>query len=303
MAIYSLSELKGSLGIADGDVSQDVTLSGALKASQAAVESYCKRQFERATRTAYPRSDGMPEITLEHAPVRCYSLAGSATSGDTTVTGLSSTADLVAGMPVVHADIPAGTTVSTIASSTSVTISAATTAAISAGTLVFGLEVWLDTTGRYGDGADAFPSSSRLTLGTDFELERDRPDGCSGSGVIRRLGGGPVSSLWDWPAWGGTARGNLTARAVPAWPRIRGGVKVVYTAGYAAADVPADLKQAIHQLAVFVWMTLPRGGMVVGNESISNEGGSYSYALTKLREAPEVVEARGILRNYRRVVI
>lgn len=54
-------------------------------------------------------------------------LTGTLTSGSATVTGLSSTAALEAGMRAQGTNIPAGTTVSAVASSTSVTLSAAAT--------------------------------------------------------------------------------------------------------------------------------------------------------------------------------
>lgn len=307
MAVYSLPELKQMLAIRDGDLTQDAALTQALRAAQGAVESYTKRKFERATYTTYPRCEGLPDVALDHTPVRCYSLSGSVTSGAATVTGLSSTANLTVGMPAVHEDLPAGTTIATIASGTSVTLSANATAAITAGTIVFGLEAWLDTGARFGDAAGAFASSSRLYLGLDYELRRDADDGTSSnSGVLRRLGGGPaLLPLWDGPSWAGyqPGRGSLTARRAPCWPYTHGGLKVVYTAGYSVTDTPADLRQAVHQLAVWVWIHTASGGLVVGNESKSNQAGSYSYALTALKSEPEVAEARGILRNYRRVVI
>lgn len=308
MSLGSLPELKSILSIASDDVSQDTPLQQAIDAAAAAVESYCKRKFARAVRTEYYDGTGTPEMHLRQRPVWTYSLAGTFSSGATTITALSSTDDLVVGMPVVHADIPAGTTIATIASSTSVTISAATTAAATAETILFGLEIFADAAGAYGDYSGGFAASTRLTLGTDFALRRDGADGASSkSGVLVRLGGsgaGGASNAWgDWGWPGSIGGGSLTARRAAIWGETRGGYKVTSVCGYAPDAVPDDLRSAVHQLAVWTWRYAPTAGLVLSNESKGNSAGSYSYGVAALASEPELASARGLLRHYREVVI
>lgn len=304
MALAQLADLKEMLTIGSTDLSQDGPLTLALNAASAAFQSFAKRLFDRTTGTFYPTSGlGTNELVLPQYPALCYSLAGSISSGAAVVTGLSSTASLVAGMPAVHADVPHQTTISTVDSTTQVTLSANATAAVSAETIVFGLEVHADSSGHYGDASGAFASTSRLVLGSEFALERDQADGTSKSAVLRRLGGGPASvgeALWaEWPAY--QARGALTARAAAVWPGVKGSVRVKMTYGY--ATIPDDVQSAVRMLAAWTYMHAPRGGLVVGNESLSDEAGSYSYSLTALRTEPEMAEARGIARSYRQLVI
>jgi hypothetical protein len=66
-----------------------------------------------------------------------HSLNGNTTSGQTAITGLSSTASLEAGMLVAGTGVPAGATVTSITSGTAVSISAAATATGTAVALTF----------------------------------------------------------------------------------------------------------------------------------------------------------------------
>lgn len=74
---------------------------------------------------------------------------GSTTNGSSSVTGIPSTADMAAGMKVEGAGIPAGTTIATVASGTSITLSAnaiATAAGVAIRVLPYGS----------GDGSTTF---------------------------------------------------------------------------------------------------------------------------------------------------
>src|SRR4051812_47333966 len=54
------------------------------------------------------------------------------------------------------------------------------------------LSVYLDPSGFFGHGTNAFAADTLLAEGTDYALDRDQPDGSSRSGVFYRLGGGAV---------------------------------------------------------------------------------------------------------------
>lgn len=69
--------------------------------------------------------------------VLTFTLVGSLTNADPEVTGISSTANLVAGMPVEGVGIPPGTTVLSVDSGTAITLSAAATATLPAGGMRF----------------------------------------------------------------------------------------------------------------------------------------------------------------------
>lgn len=166
------------------------------------------------------------------------------------------------------------------------------------------LSVWLDARGAYGDGEDAFPTSSLLTIGTDFVLRRDGADGKSVSGILFRLGGSAggvtLTSETGWfpsDAYG-PPRG-LSRRRRPCWEPGYGNVKVSYVAGYRADQVPEDLTMAVVQLAAHLLLTSPWGGATPQSEGL----GPYSYSLQAqqaLQGAPLLGSTRQLLAAYRR---
>src|SRR5207247_1527484 len=97
----------------------------------------------------------------------------------------------------------------------------------------------------------AFAAATLLTDGEDYVLDW-RDGASSSSGVLLRLSGRAPLTLSSWPDRGG-AYGGLAWRQGPIWPAIPGSIKVVYTAGYAADAVPADLAQAVNQLAIWLF--------------------------------------------------
>jgi len=162
--------------------------------------------------------------------------------------------------------------------------------------------VKVDPNGYYGDGPDAFPVGSLLTLGTDYVLVRDEPRyagaGKSKSGILRRARGVALSSnaFWDWPGpWMGLRKGTLTAARAPFWPFGYGNVQVVYTAGYAPGSIPADLRQAVNQLAVEMFRK-GRYGYIPSSESL----GEYSYSLA-VQTLNSLADTKMLLANYREV--
>jgi hypothetical protein len=88
------------------------------------------------------RSIGIDRVFICTIPPGGYgfplTLTGSASSGATTITGLSSTRLLTAGLPITGTSIATGATIDAILSDTSVEMSAATTGTISSGSITFG---------------------------------------------------------------------------------------------------------------------------------------------------------------------
>lgn len=296
--LSTLSRIKSLAGVPANDTTQDANLQAILAVADATVKAFCKRHLEQAVSTAYLDGTGTPDLVLPERPVTIYTLTGTLTSGSAVVTGLSSTQYLLAGMPAVHSSLPAGTTISTIDSDTQVTLSANATAS-GAVSLVFGLALWSDASGFYGQKSGAFSESTQhLTLGVDYALVRDQRDGTSKSGILKRLGGGVSGwGVSDWFWGGGSRKGTLTARLPPSWPVGMGNLKAVYTSGYAV--IPDDLASAVDQLCVWMWRNAPQGGMVMTSEGY--EG--YSYSLAALTSEPTLGTARQILSRYREVAI
>lgn len=100
--------------------------------------------------------------------------------------------------------------------------------------------VYLDDTGYWGDGPDAFDSAKLLVEGTDFALQRDQPDGSSLCGLLYRIGG-----VWRRPIGRLVPPGVTIIATVPVQPN--GNLKVSYTAGY--ETVPGPVKLAV-QIAI-----------------------------------------------------
>lgn len=165
--------------------------------------------------------------------------------------------------------------------------------------------VHVDATGYAGDGTNAFASDTLQTVGVDYILRKER--GTQGdSGMLVRLRGfmgQSAASLFGEGVLGWTQRtdGKLAGNLPPAWPRGDGNIKVVYVAGYTAANMPADLKQATAQLAA--WMV--RNGTYGGDRIQSENMGQYSYTLGQagLSSSPELGSTRSTLLTYKNIVI
>ncbi len=297
--LADLDSVKLAAGVPLTDGSQDDVLGLHLAGADGAARRFCKRDLEFAQYTDYLSPRGEERLALRQRPAWLYRRACVLTQGSAsaTVTGASV---LAAGMPAVLQNyLPVGCTVSAVAGST-VTLSAAALLSGSV-TVNFGLSVWLDVQGYSGQAPGAFADASHLWPGVDFTLDLDSADG-SRSALLVRLGGGPAGlPTADWPFgwWGAGRRGTLTARLAPIWPYVTGCVKAVYCAGYPADAVPADLKQAVVQLAVWLWRTTRRGGFPIVSQSY--EG--YSYALGKLETEPALGSTRQLLSRYREVAV
>lgn len=168
--------------------------------------------------------------------------------------------------------------------------------------------VYLDAAGYFGDGANAFSSATLLTAGVDYVLYRD--DGAASvTARLRRLGGissastgGGLGGDYGW--WPGLGAGAwqtagplwMNGRVAAAWPVGHGNVKVTFTAGY--SSVPADLADAVNQIAIFRYSYRKMAGPMQ-SESL----GDYSYSLAALNNEPMLGTARSILAGYRELPI
>lgn len=168
-------------------------------------------------------------------------------------------------------------------------------------------DVRIDPTGAWGQGPSAFPSSSALAVGVGYALNLDRQSTVGKSGLLRYLGGGNIGL---WPGGGrGYGGGLVPVRQRPGWPVGDGNIRVTYTAGWAEADIPADLKQACVNLVAFLAKITPQGGQSIQSESL----GKYSYTLgavnlaqaaaAGLAAAGELGTTRQLLSRYRTIVL
>ncbi len=159
-----------------------------------------------------------------------------------------------------------------------------------------------DPGGYYGTSPNSFGTGSLLTEGTDFVLVRDDPSAVylSLSGLLKRLRGGNLGTLYGgWPmlTYGTLAGGP----AGPRWFKTPGSIKAVFTAGYTATAVPADLTGAVAQIAAWIKRFGPFGGLTAQSEHL----GEYAYQLAQhaLGTMPELGSSRQILAKYRERVL
>jgi hypothetical protein len=146
----------------------------------------------------------------------------------------------------------------------------------------------VDPDGYFGEGTDAFDSTTALTEGTDFVLHLDGclPGGstkCSYTGVVEKLGG-------VWPALVTRQVGEMVGNS----RRHRGNIKIAYTAGY--ATVPADLENAAIQLVAWLRRTADKGG-----EMQSESLGAYSYSMMIRQGIEQIGGLRRTIAKYRAV--
>jgi hypothetical protein len=144
----------------------------------------------------------------------------------------------------------------------------------------------VDNNGYWGQGADAFASTTLLEAGVDYALVRDAHDGSarSESGVVMRL-----NNVWE------------SAYVVPpfmlgAVPQSEfGNIKVVYVGG---VTVPSSVELAAHLMIQAVRKTNPSRN-TVGFKSESDE--EYSYTLGDVNnELLKMDSIKKLLARYKR---
>lgn len=145
-----------------------------------------------------------------------------------------------------------------------------------------------DRDGYYGDGTDAFPSSSTLVEGTDFVLRKDDNTVTekSKSGILYR-----IKKNWYRPQ---VRYGNQLASS-PGFGM--GNIKVVYVAGWAV--VPSDIQFAASKLVVSMLESRSKAGRLQ-SENIED----YSYTLVNGEDEAQALDSvRSSLARYERIVI
>lgn len=309
------------------DTSNDTQLSLALAAASAAIQKYCKRDFFRTNRVEYPFRLGGEAIVPLQPPVLSYRLTGNITNGQPTITGLSSTSNLIVGMTAIVASganqqttqpFPNAAGIVSVDSSSQVTMSGNATQNVSGATVIFGLSMWADPNGVFGDGPGTDPTgpfgpTTLLYPGIDYSLQRDASDGMtSKSGKIIRLGGtfGFLGMAGAWTPFGGTwsglnARGTLTANLKPLWPNWPpGSIRILYCSGF--ATIPQDVQAACNGLAAWILRNATTGLVQVQSESASF-GASLSIGVESATAAigsiPALGSVRSLLRPWRIVSI
>lgn len=157
--------------------------------------------------------------------------------------------------------------------------------------------VFIDRTGYYGQGQNAFAANTQLTSGVDYMLVKDSREGdWSDSGILRRCYGGSASQ------WGFAFQGTLMTGFRPiSWPRGLGNIKVVYVAGY--ATVPTPLRTACAFYAGYLYRT----GEKQGEQFLEERLAEYSYELmnstANYKKHPELGRMRQMLARYKDVQI
>jgi hypothetical protein len=270
MAVITRVALKLRLGIPSTDTSEDDALDALITQVTALVEKWLGYPLEQSTTTVYLDGTGREWLMLPGKPCTCVTTTGTTTDASTTVSSIpaAAIASIVAGMPVVGTGIPSGATVSSLGA-TSVVLSSAATADGTAVRLDFGLSIWEDPTGWYGQGDDAFDSDTLLTPGI-YALRRDGRGplaGLSVSGMVQRANG-----LWlSYPR----RQGGLLSSFIPGPVAGQGALKVAFTSGYTSALMPADVQLAVMDVIGLVRASSPDGRLI---NSTSWDGYSVSYA-------------------------
>ena len=135
-----------------------------------------------------------------------------------------------------------------------------------------------DAGGHFGQSPTPFPASMNLVEGVDFALKSGFA-GYGSSGILTRING-----VW----YGNPTRYAGWLANQPAKPS--GNIKVIYRAGYEAADIPPDLVMAINSAVIMAAFSGSVGG--VNAQSMSYEDASVSYA-----DPGTVAKAFGSIKN------
>ena len=173
--------------------------------------------------------------------------------------------------------------------------------------------ICVDSEGYYGQAPSAFPASLNLVAGTDYALVYDTS--LNGANISRAGNVERIQNVWPlissahWEPsnyafpWQHAGNGRLAHETGFA----RGGnIKVVYVAGYSAANLPKDLALAVNLYASGLRRSAIFGGASPQSETL----GEYSYSLfggssfssgSLASGASEIGSIRQILSRYREV--
>ncbi len=239
-ALTTMESCTTILGPASAGTPPAVLLQLLIEEVSDAITRSCNKDYFLVTnalcpQTRYLSGQGDEWLTLPDWPVRQVRATGTLTAGSTAVTGLSFTSpwtvsNLFAGQSVRGTGIAAGTCL-TAAVGTTATLDTAATTSGSGVTLTFGLAIWTDATGRWGQGDDAFDDTLNLLGGDEYALKVDQGDGLTSK----------CGLVFCSPGWSQdySRPGNSLAAFATSGT---GNIKVVFNAGYDA--VPPDLEMA-----------------------------------------------------------
>lgn len=163
--------------------------------------------------------------------------------------------------------------------------------------------VYMDPNGFWGNGPNSFAPPTATSTGTllvngvQFSLVMDGSAG-SNRGLLRRIGNSGPGGGGAYAGWNQVygASGKLGSWRVPGWPLGQGNIKVLYSAGYAPDQIPADLTYCANMLVAQMIRIQP-SGTNLSSESL----GGYSYSTLVDGDNPEMGTLRGMLRDYREI--
>lgn len=162
------------------------------------------------------------------------------------------------------------------------------------------VDIWVDPSGYYGDGPNAFADATKLVRGTDYVLVRDdqKTPSVGGSGVVRRIGAIPAAGFGVLGYSGGFWRmglGGLSGLGwASVWPAGDGNIKVSYTAGF--TNIPPEITTAVNSLAATIRLFSPNGRPMASESYID-----YSYTLLTSEDIAELSSPRQWLAPYREI--
>lgn len=268
MAIISLSDMQGFLD--DHPTEDDLDLQGVVDAVNAWIENYCKRTFDSTAHTEYHSGKGSAVLHLDHYPV-------------TEVTRLA--INRIAAVYVTNTN--AATTSSVTVNATGVVLTYNGTAS----SLLFAdyatltlLVAAINALSSSGWSAELAATEYGSYLSTELCAAYGRS--CINSrDVDLEI---PDEAEWDYQL--DPDSGIITlASAFPAGTR---NVRVDYTAGYAEADMPEDLRLAAKIVCKDWYEKRSESAYGLGTYSV---GGMSKQILADIPR-----EARRILDAYRR---
>lgn len=250
-----------------------------IEMADKAIKAYLKRDIEQAHYTEYYSGDGHRDIVLRQRPlVPAATTIAAASNGvalPTATINVASTADFFNGSGTIA--VQTGTNSWTTATYTGKTDTSFTGCAGGTGTLSTGNRirspiVFYDANGYYGSTPSGFPASSIVVEGTEYAVLRDSGGTKSNRSMLRKISGTGASWIGFYPEslWSG----KLAARKLAFWPRGDGNIKVIYTAGYEEAEMPADIQAAAIML-IGIWVRMMPMGQLLTSEGL----GAYSYSL------------------------
>lgn len=295
--------------------------------ADAGVKQYLKRDIELFAYSDYYSGNDQQDVICRQYPVWAGVTTVAAGSGGVSLpTGivnvastvgfhpgfnLGPTATLAPDLVLPSIAVQVGTTTFTQVFYTGTTATSFTgctggTGTMNTGGAVNSPVVFYDPQAYWGQAPQAFAADTQIVMGTNFAVLTDGGGGYAGGfvsgksagrksarGLLRRIGGSGQGFVGFYPEnyWSG----KLGARKLPTWPNGQGNIKVCYTAGYAAYDVPLAIVNACTQLAAYLVRTVPTGAPLQ-SESL----GAYSYSvMTQQTDVPEIGSIVGMLRPHR----